>query len=311
MSGLDVSGVLVPAVTPFDDRGGDVDLAGFADNIGKWADAGVHGFVVGGSTGEAVLLDEDERCATWDVARRSCSGRLLVGGTGAESLRATLRLTKKAASLGCDAVLVQPPSFYKGAMTPEVVRDHYCAVADRSPVPVIVYQVPTRFSTLDFPTGLVAELAKHENIAGIKDSRGKLDVAADLVTCAGPGFQVVVGSGSLLYAALEVGAAGGILGVANLAPKECVRIYERFRAGDSQGAGAAQGVVAPLHDGIVGGMGVPGVKRGLDLLGLRGGAPRAPLRPLPAKRLDELSALLAAAGLRPLGAGPEGDAAAG
>lgn len=311
MSRLDIGGILVPAVTPFDDRGGDVDLAGFAENMSRWAEAGVHGFVIGGSTGEAVLLDEDERCATWNVARRTCPGRLLVGGTGAESLRATLRLTEKASGLGCDAVLVQPPAFYKGAMTPEVLRDHYCAVADRSPVPVVVYQAPTRFSTLDFPTGLVAEFAQHENVAGIKDSRGKLDLAAELAAGAGPNFQVVVGSGSLLHAALEAGAAGGILGVANLAPRECVRIYERFRAGDAQGAGAAQEIVAPLHDGIVGGMGVPGVKRGLDVLGLRGGAPRAPLRPLPARRRGELSALLAAAGLRRAGAGAEDDATAG
>lgn len=299
MSALDLGGVLVPAATPFDAATGDADVAALAENVGKWADAGVRGFVIGGSTGEAVLLDEDERCAAWDVCRRTAPGKLLVGGTGAESLRATLRLSKKAADLGCDAVLVQPPAFYKGAMTPEVLRDHYEAVADASRAPVVVYQVPTRLSTLDLPSGLVAELSKHENIAGIKDSRGKLELVGELAASAAPGFQVIVGSGSLLYAALEVGAAGGILGVANVAPRECVRIYERFRAGDSAGAGAAQEIVAPLHDGIVGGMGVPGVKRALDLLGYRGGAPRPPLRPLPEKRRGELAALLAAAGLGP------------
>ncbi len=296
---MDIGGVLVPAATPFDSATGDVDLAALSENVGKWAETGVRGFVIGGSTGEAVLLDEDERCAAWDVVRRTAPGKLLVGGTGAESLRATLRLSKKAADLGCDAVLVQPPAFYKGAMTPDVLRDHYCAVADASRTPVVVYQVPTRLSTLDFPSGLVTELAKHENVVGIKDSRGKLELVGELVTSTEPGFQVIVGSGSLLYASLEAGAAGGILAVANLAPRECVRIYERFCAGDSEGAGAAQEIVAPLHDGIVGGMGVPGVKRGLDLLGYRGGAPRLPLRPLTEKRRGELTALLAAAGLGP------------
>lgn len=298
MSAVDLGGVLVPAATPFDADTGDVDLGALSENIGKWAETGVRGFVIGGSTGEAALLDEDERCAAWDVCRRTAApGKLLVGGTGAESLRATLRMSKKAADLGCDAVLVQPPAFYKGAMTPEVLRDHYEAVADASRAPVVVYQVPTRLSTLDFPSGLVAELSKHENIVGIKDSRGKLELVGELVTSTAPGFQVIVGSGSLLYAALEVGATGGILGVANVAPRECVRICERFHAGDAKGAGAAQEIVAPLHDGIVGGMGVPGVKRALDLLGCRGGAPRPPLRPLPEKRTGDLAALLAAAGL--------------
>lgn len=294
---MDLGGVLVPATTPFDPATGDVDLAALGENVSKWAEAGVHGFVIGGSTGEAVLLDEDERCAAWDVVRRTAPGKLLVGGAGAESLRATVRLANKAAGLGCDAVLVQPPAFYKNAMTPDVLRDHYCAVADASEAPVIVYQVPTRLSTLDLPSGLVAELAKHENVVGIKDSRGKLETVSELLMRVEPGFQVIVGSGSLLYAALEMGAAGGILAVANLAPQECVRIYERFRAGDLLGAGTAQEIVGPLHDGIVGAMGVPGVKRGLDLLGYHGGAPRPPLRSLPEKRRGELAALLAKVGL--------------
>jgi len=259
---------MIPTTTPFHPVTGEVDLAGLRANIEKWATTGVSGLVVGGSTGEAVFLDEQERDRCWAVASDTVPDDMtLVAGTGAESLRTTLRLTAMAVARGFNAVLVQPPAFYKGAMTPAVVRDHYLAVADAAPIPVILYQVPTRFSTLDFPAGLVAELSVHEKIIGIKDSRGKLETVGELVTQTARGFQVLVGSGALLYAALEIGAVGGILGVANLAPVDSARIQARFQAGDTAAAGRIQHRVGALHNAIVGGMGVAGVKYGLDLLG--------------------------------------------
>ncbi len=254
--------------------------------------------VIGGSTGEAVYLDEEERDRCWATARRALPDDvLMVAGTGAESLRSTLKLTRMAAAQGCDAVLVQPPAFYRGAMTSEVVREHYEALADESPVPVILYQVPTRFSTLDFPTGLIAQLSQHEKIIGIKDSRGKLESVADLVTHTRRDFQVLVGSGALLYSSLEVGAVGGILGVANVAPRECVELCRRVAAGEMAAAGALQKPIGALHNALVGGMGVAGVKVALDLLGYRGGSPRRPLRPLPPERRAEVAECLDRAGI--------------
>ena len=295
---MEIGGVMVPVTTPFNPITGEVDLAGLRANVEQWSATGVRGLVVGGSTGEAVLLDEDERCAVWEAVRDVAPDELLlVAGTGAESRRATLRLSRKAADLGYDALLVQPPAFYQPAMRPAVVRDHYLAVADAARVPVIVYQVPTRFATLDFPSGLVAELSVHEKIVGIKDSRGKLELVGELLTMVRPGFQVLVGSGSILYAALEAGAAGGILGVANFMAEECALIHSRFAAGDTAGAGAAQERVAPLHDTVVGGMGVAGVKCALDMLGWVGGPPRPPLRPVPEIRRGEVARLLADVGL--------------
>ncbi len=295
---LDIGGVMIPATTPFDPVTGEIDLAALSENVSRWAESGVRGMVIGGSTGEAVFLDEGERNRCWAAVRGALpDGMLMVAGTGAESRRATLRLTRMAALGGCDAVLVQPPAFYRGAMTPEVVREHYEAVADASPVPVILYQVPTRFSTLDFPAGLIAQLSHHENIVGIKDSRGKLETVADLVTHTRRGFQVLVGSGALLYPALEVGAVGGILGVANVAPRECVELCRHFAAGEMAAAGALQKRIGALHSALVGGMGVAGVKVALDLLGFHGGTPRRPLRPLPTPRHGEVAECLARAGL--------------
>jgi 4-hydroxy-2-oxoglutarate aldolase len=178
-------------------------------------------------------------------------------------------------------------------MTPEALAVHYRAVADGSLVPVIVYQVPLRMSTLDLATGLIAELAQHANVVGVKDSRGKLELVGELVDATrGHDFQVLVGNGALLYASLEAGAAGGILGVANLAPAESAALVEAWGQGRGSEAGRLQERVGPLHQEVVGGMGVPGVKHALDLLGLHGGDPRPPLRPLPASRREELRAFL-------------------
>ena len=277
--GLDLAGVLIPAVTPFDPVTGDVDLVALRSNVRAWLEAPVRGVVMAGSTGEAVFLDEAERRVILEGVRNVLPGdRLLVAGTGAESTRATLRLTRMAADAGADAVLVMPPAYYKSAMTPDVLRAHFEAVAEASPVPVILYQVPLRFSTLDLATGLVVELSRHENVAGIKDSRGDLDLVAELAELCDPSFQVLVGNGAALYASLELGAVGGVLGVANLAPEECAGIVEAFSEGDHQQAGRLQERVGPLHKTVVAGLGVPGVKAGLDALDLHGGPPRPPLR---------------------------------
>lgn len=294
---IDLSGVFIPTTTPFDPVTGDVDLVGFRNNLRSFLANGVSGFVVGGSTGEAVYLDRDERFILLESARDVMGDRLLVAGTGAESTRATNQLTADAVRAGADAVLVQPPAFYKSAMSARVLVDHYRAVADASQVPVIVYQVPLRFSTLDFSTGLVEELSAHGNIVGIKDSRGDLDLVGELVSSTRTGFQVLVGSGARFYGALEIGAVGGILGVANVAPGLCVQVHEAFATGRGSVAGSTQERVSPLHNEIVGQRGVPGVKRALDLLGLRGGSPRLPLRPLPETETPAVEQLLVGAGL--------------
>ena len=295
---ISLSGVLVPAVTPFDPVTGDIDLVALRMNLRRWLEHPVLGIVVGGSTGEAMFLDDDERLASLTATRELLdSDRLMVAGTGAESTRRTIALGQMAADAGADAALVQPPAFYKGAMTPEVVREHYTTVADASPIPVIVYQVPLRFSTLDFPTGLVAELSQHPNIVGIKDSRGNLDLVGELVTQTSSDFQVLVGNGAMLYASLEVGAVGGILGLANMAPKDTSGLPAAFMAGDHSESGRIQKNVAPVHREIVGGFGVPGVKAALDILGYRGGNPRPPLRPLADRDREEIHKIVRAAGL--------------
>jgi 4-hydroxy-2-oxoglutarate aldolase len=299
---ISLDGILVPAATPFDPVTGDVDLVALRANLRSWLAHPIRGVVMGGSTGEAVFLDDGERLAVLEAARDLVpSDRLLVAGTGTESTRATIRRTLESAERGADAVLVQPPAFYRGAMTAERLRVHYLALADASPVPVILYQVPPRFSTLEFETGLVVELAGHPNIVGMKDSRGSLEVLGDIARSVPRDFQLLVGTGARLFAALQVGAVGGILGVANLAPAASAGIVRAASEGDAATAGSLQELVAPLHDGIVGAFGVPGVKRAMDLLGMHGGAPRPPLAPLGPEGEDRVRGLLQDAGLLPPG----------
>ena len=299
---VDLSGIFVPCTTPFDPVTGEVDLVGFRANMRSFMTHPVRGIVVGGSTGEAVLLDEDERIVLLEGARDLVpEDRLVVAGTGAESTRTTIARCKASAEKGADAVLVQPPAFYRGAMTDAALLEHYGAVAAASPIPVILYQVPLRMSTLDFSTDLVVELANIANIVGIKDSRGSLELVGELVARTPEGFQVLVGSGSALYGSLELGAFGGILAAANLAPGPTTAIHAAHEAGDSAEAGRVQKVVAPVHDEIVSTMGVPGVKVGLDLLGLRGGEPRPPLGPLPDGKHESVAGVLERAGLEAVG----------
>lgn len=273
-------------------------MVAFRRNARAWLEAPLSGLVLFGSTGEGLLLEDDERIRILESVREATGeDRLLLAGTGAESTRAAIRLSREAAAAGADAVLVQPPGYYRPQLTPEALRDHYTAVADASTVPVLLYQVPPAYTGADLQSGLVAELANHPNIVGIKDSTGDLKALGTLVDTCRSDFAVLVGSGAVMYGALEVGACGGILAVAVLAPHAACELYQLKQEGDEPGAGRIQERLAPLHRAVVAGHGVPGVKAALDLLGLVGGPTRPPLMPLGDEGRAAVREALQAAGL--------------
>jgi len=297
---LDLSGTFLPVTTPFDRVTGDVDVVAFRSNLRHWFQHPIAGVVIGGTNGEGVLLDETERVTlVSSAADLAPDGARVLAWTGAESTRQAVRTARAAADAGADAVLVSPPAFFRASMTPEALVTHYRAVADAAPVPMIVYQVPTKMSTVDLPTGLIAELSRHENIVGIKDSRGRLDLLGEIIDQCRRGFQVLVGNGALLYPALETGAVGGIVAVGMLATGAAAAIPAAFRSNRAAEAGRLQELIAPLHQQIVADMGIAGVKAALDLLGLYGGPPRPPLLPASAQRVDAVRKVLDAAGLLP------------
>ena len=291
-----LNGIFAPLATPFA-ASGDIDTVAFASNIRAHMDAGLAGVVIAGSTGEAALLDESERSSLIEVARENVpASRLVIAGAGAESTRYAIRLARNAASRGADAVLVVAPHYYSAAMTSEALLRHYRAVADASPVPVILYNIP-KYMHFALPQPVVAELAKHGNIIGIKDSSGNREMMAGFSEVKSPTFSLISGSGALLQHALGLGATGGILGVSLFAPSLALEVYTAMKRGDTAAATHAQDRLAPLHMRIVAELGVPGVKAALDAVGLKGGPLRSPLLALAATERAEVAALLKAAEL--------------
>ncbi|HWI64973.1 MAG TPA: dihydrodipicolinate synthase family protein, partial [Symbiobacteriaceae bacterium] len=217
-------------------------------------------------------------------------------GTGCESTRATIALTEASARLGADAVMVVHPSYYKPLMTKAALLEHYRTVAKASPVPVMLYSVP-KFTGFDLPVDVSVQLSQEENIIGIKDSAGNVIQLQELLAKSRPGWNVLVGTGSAFLAALSVGVTGGVLALADVAPRECVQLYELCRAGRWEEARTLQATLLPVNQAVGGSMGIPGVKAAMEMLGWYGGPPRQPLQPLSEGERKVLHSLLTTAGL--------------
>jgi 4-hydroxy-2-oxoglutarate aldolase len=288
-----LGGVLAPITTPFDPTSGDVAPDHLRSNVARLIADGLDGVVVAGSTGEAPLLDADEQRALveWTRAAVGDAG-WVVAGTGAESTRQTIALSRAAAEAGADAVLVRPPSYFSAAaaQSAKALATHFRAVADASPVPVLLYNIP-KYTHLPLPAGLLEELSRHERIVGVKDSSGDLKNLAAYREAV-PKWTVFVGSASLLYPGLELGCQGGVVAVACFAPRACADLLAAFHAGDRATAGALQERLVPLDKEIVAKLGPAGVKAAMDAVGLYGGPPRPPLAPLAPADRERVAALV-------------------
>ena len=295
MTARQLAGVLAPITTPFDPTTGEVAPVHLRDNVLRLVHDGLDGVVVAGSTGESALLDPDEqrRMVAW-VRDVLPDQRWLVAGTGAESTRQAVALTRAAGAEGADAVLVRPPSYFSAAVSPASLVDYYRAVAEASPIPVLVYNIP-KYTHLPVAAALLQQLASHPNIVGVKDSSGDVKNLA-AYRDAVPRWSVLVGSGSLLYAGLELGCDGGILAVACFAAQLCAGMLAAFRAGDRTRAGNLQERLLPLDKEIVAKLGPAGVKAAMDAVGggLYGGPVRAPLAPVAAADRERVAKLVAA-----------------
>jgi 4-hydroxy-2-oxoglutarate aldolase len=290
-----LAGVFAPLTTPFDRDTGDVALDRLRGNTARLCADGLAGIVVGGSTGEAPLLELDELCRLVAAARDAApAAAQVLAGTGAESTRRAVALTRAAAAAGTDAVLVRPPGYFAAGHTTATLAGYFRALADASPVPVLVYNIP-KYTHLPLPPDLIHQLTDHANIVGVKDSSGDLKNLA-AYRAAAPRWSVLVGSGAHLVAALEGGCDGGVVGIACFAADRCVALYRAFAAGDGGRAATLQRALAPLDQEIVGRLGPAGVKAAMDAVGdgLYGGPVRPPLAPLAAEDRDRVARLLAA-----------------
>src|SRR5438876_1167865 len=242
---MNLAGVFAPVPTPFDDRDR-VDTARLRAALTKWMTRPLNGVVVLGSNGEAVLMDDFESDQVIVAAREAVPReKRFIVGTGRESTQAAIKASKRAAEHGADAVLVRTPGFFKTQMTNDAFVRHYTAVADASPVPVLLYNF-TAVTGVNLLPAAVARLATHPNIVGMKESGGDVAQIADLVSGTPEGFAVLAGTTSTFYAALCVGCTGGVLAVACVAPDDCVRLFALAKAGRHDEARALQAQLMPL-----------------------------------------------------------------
>ena len=284
-------GVMGPMVTPFN-ADESLDIPGFEQNVRGHLAAGLHGLLVAGSTGEAALLGDDERRTLTEVARKLVpDDRILLVGTGAESTRQCIARCRDAASSGADGVLVVAPHYYSSSMSAQALKAHYLRVADASPVPVLLYNIP-KYMHFRLEAELIAELSQHANIRGMKDSSGDMTYFARYMESQSDTFDVITGHGGTFATALSLGARGGILAVALFASELALEIWNAHREGHVSDADAAQKPLVPMAAEIVARMGVPGVKAAMDRIGLVGGHVRLPLLPVPSADLNVIEGLL-------------------
>ena len=281
-------GIFAALTTPF--VRDEVSVPKFKENIAKFNATGLAGYLVLGSTGESVLLSDAESEALIRAARESAApGKKVIAGTARESTNLTVEFTNLAADLGVDAALVRPPSYYKTKMGLEALRAHYMAVADGARVPVLIYNIPQN-TGIFLESRLIIELARHPNVIGLKESAGNLAFLGEVIRQVPPDFHYFLGSGSVFLQALELGACGAILAVANAAPEICVRIYELFREDRLEEARSLQLDLLPFNKAIMEGAGIPGLKHALDLRGFYGGPARLPLLPVEEQAKSDVAA---------------------
>jgi dihydrodipicolinate synthase/N-acetylneuraminate lyase len=324
-----LEGVFPAITTPFYPDGR-IYFRKLEHNVNKYCLTGIAGIVVLGSTGEVVMLsDTEKREVLKGAIDAAASSKIMIAGTGAESVRGTLEMTEAAAEMGYDAALVRTPHYYKSQMTPAVMLNFYRTVADRSPLPVLLYSVPP-FTGYDLPTDVVRELAEHPNILGIKESSGSVEKIrqmaqetahirrarpgvlrrakgrADLVTVGSltgsatavaekmqeVGFQILAGSAQKMLPSLQAGASGAVLAFAAAAPVACVQVGEAFRSGDLESARQKQELFVQPATRIASQLSIPGVKYAMDFNGYYGGNPRSPLLPVSAEVRREIEELL-------------------
>lgn len=292
----EIGGLLPPIPTPFD---ADENLAldRFRSNIERWNRQGYSGYVVLGSNGEFVHLTEHERWQALETARLAIpSDKLMVAGANFQSTREACEFARRVAAMRADAVLMGMPHYYRESLTADRFIAHYQKIADASPIPIILYNVP-QFTGLSLTADTVAHLAEHPNIVGIKDSSGNFGLLAEIVRLVPPRFSVLTGAAAIFYPALAVGARGAILAVSVVAPQACHEIMMAVATGNHARAAELQLRLLPVARAVTTQFGIAGLKAALDLLGYYGGPPRSPLAPAAESVRAHIRDILRASGL--------------
>jgi 4-hydroxy-2-oxoglutarate aldolase len=284
-----LKGIYPPLTTPFVR-----DVVAYnklIENLKKYNQKDLSGYIVLGSNGESVFLTKEEKLKLISTVREHSDNKTLIAGTGLESIKETIDLSNEAAKNGADYALIITPSFYKAAMNHKALLNYYTAVADSISIPLIIYSV-TKFTNVNIEIETIAKLSEHTNIIGIKNSSENIAEINATIYNTPDNFNVLVGTGSVLLYGLISGAVGGILALANIAPDECIKIFNLFSEGKLNEAEEIQSRMHAVNKAITATYGVAGLKASMGLLGYYGGQPRKPLQPLTSSKMKKLKPIL-------------------
>ncbi len=293
---MKIEGAFPPVTTPFDDNGCIV-YDHLAENIKRWNETDISGYLILGSNSESVFLNEKEKLEVVKAARKSipASKKMLVG-TGLESTKGTIEFTRKAADNGADVAVIITPHFFKGNMSHKAFMKHYLMIADSSPIPVLLYNVPS-FTGLNMEAETASALSSHENIIGIKDSSGNVEQLSEIISLTGEReFSVLTGSSIVLYPSLCVGATGGIMAIACVLPERCADVIRLFKDDNHTEAKELQIRLIGPTVAVTSRYGIPGLKAAMDLFGYYGGCSRLPLLPVTGAKIEEIKNIFTGAG---------------
>jgi 4-hydroxy-2-oxoglutarate aldolase len=290
---MKLHGIFPPIATPFN-YDGDVYASKVQHNVEKWNRTGLAGYVVCGSTGESVHLTVEEKLTMFElVAKYAAPDKLLMAGTGVESVRETVMLTNRAADMGYKAVMVRTPHYYKNLVNNGTAQALYFrGVADQAKIPLMIYNWP-QATGVDIPADTVAALSEHPNIIAIKESSGNIEKVMQMIRETKPGFQVLVGSAPTLAPSLAVGAVGAVLAYANAAPYSTIAIWEAHRQREFDAAMDWQRRISRAAVLVTVKYGIPGLKYAMDLNGYYGGPVRLPLTSISPEAKKEIEAAFA------------------
>ncbi len=292
----ELRGAYLSAPTPF--RGEALALDGLKANLERWNRMGLAGYALLGSAGEFPLLAEAEREQVLAAARDAIpADKVFIAGTGADSTLMTIRQTRRAAEIGADAALVLTPHYFTRSFSAGAAQVRHCvAVADASPIPIILYHSPAN-TGISLEPDTVARIALHPNVCGIVDASGNIQDAAQIIHLTPKSFHVLVGSAAALLPSLTIGAAGGILALAAIAARDLVEIHALASGGRWEEAKELAARVIRADRGVFGRYGIGGLKAALDLQGAYGGPCRAPLPTPDGDAIEDIKESLASAGL--------------
>jgi 4-hydroxy-tetrahydrodipicolinate synthase len=292
---MQIRGIIPPVATPMQ-ANEDLDLPRLRWFLDHLIAAGVHGVFVLGTNSEFYALDEREKQEVVATAVAHVRKRVPVfAGTGAETTREAVRLTRMAEKEGADGVSVITPYFV--SPTQQEIYDHYRRIAEATALPVVLYNNPGTCGGVKIDVDTVARLAQVPNILGIKDSSGDLQNTNEYVRGVPERFAVMQGRDTLIFPSLVMGARGAVPATGNIAPRLVVEIYEAFQRGDLEGAKRAQLRLNPVRLTLTLGTAPGGVKAALALLGMAIGPSRSPVAALSAEKQQRMRAALEEAGL--------------